>query len=84
MLRRHRDALADIPAHELGSFYMVLGLHQIIETLSLFNTFGADWEVNAHSVMPPHDCIPFFENCKKLAAEATTTFEKGVRELQVV
>ncbi|WP_133250783.1 hypothetical protein [Janthinobacterium sp. 78] len=81
VLRQCRSALEMVPAHELGAFKMVSGLHSMIEALDYFLVLGEDWETIPSPLHDPMFQIQFCESHRNSGAKALSVFNQGVDEI---
>lgn len=80
-LRQCKSALEMVPAHELGGYKMVNGLHSMIDTLQHFLLLGEDWEITAYPAIDPSYQIAYCEAYRDKGIEALNIFNQGVEEI---
>ena len=80
-LRQCKSALEMVPAHELGGYKMVNGLHSMIDSLHNFLLLGEEWEKEVFPTFDPSVQIEYCETYRDRGIVALKIFNQGVEEI---
>ncbi|WP_101480947.1 hypothetical protein [Janthinobacterium sp. 61] len=83
VLNHSRVTLEQIPAHELGSYTLVQGLHLVIDAISMFERMAESWQRQPQGTLTPQDILKEVPDLAKMAKEAKETVMAGLVDIGV-